>query len=65
MSRRSSSTRGELFIVNNRNVDWKVLRHRHDWPCAIAAASCGAGFPWDLHDWEWSGEMMIEKERTR
>jgi len=31
MPRRSSSTGSELFIVDNSNEDWKVLRYLHDW----------------------------------
>src|SRR5271169_120324 len=35
MPRRSSSTGSELFIVDNSNEDWKVLRYLHDW-CQIS-----------------------------
>ena len=35
MPRRSSSTGSELFIVDNSNEDWKVLRYLHDW-CQLA-----------------------------
>jgi hypothetical protein len=31
MPRRSSSTGSELFIVDNSEEDWKVLRYLHDW----------------------------------
>jgi hypothetical protein len=31
MPRRSSSTGSELFIVDNSDEDWKVLRYLHDW----------------------------------
>src|ERR1019366_7831425 len=31
MPRRSSSTGSELFIVDNSQEDWKVLRYLHDW----------------------------------
>src|SRR5271157_1765218 len=35
MPRRSSSTGSELFIVDNSDEDWKVLRYLHDW-CQIS-----------------------------
>src|SRR5947208_14187589 len=35
MPRRSSSTGSELFIVDNSQEDWKVLRYLHDW-CQIS-----------------------------
>jgi len=31
MPKRSSSTGSELFIVDNSEEDWKVLRYLHDW----------------------------------
>jgi hypothetical protein len=31
MPRRSSSTGSELFILDNSEEDWKVLRYLHDW----------------------------------
>src|SRR5450759_1006313 len=31
MPRRSSSVGSELFIVDNNDTDWKVLRYLHDW----------------------------------
>lgn len=31
MPRRSSPTGSELFIVDNSEEDWKVLRYLHDW----------------------------------
>ena len=31
MPQRSSSTGSELFIVDNSDEDWKVLRYLHDW----------------------------------
>ncbi|MEE9265079.1 MAG: helicase-related protein [Vicinamibacteria bacterium] len=31
MPRRTSPTGSELFIVDNSEVDWKVLRYLHDW----------------------------------
>jgi hypothetical protein len=35
MPRRSCSTGSELFIVDNSDEDWKVLRYLHDW-CQIS-----------------------------
>src|ERR1035437_3333095 len=35
MPTRTSPTGSELFIVDNSNDDWKVLRYLHDW-CQIA-----------------------------
>jgi superfamily II DNA or RNA helicase len=35
MPRRNSSTGSELFIVDNSNEDWKVLRYLRDW-CQIS-----------------------------
>src|ERR1039458_2154305 len=31
MPRRISSTGSELFIVDNSDEDWKVVRYLHDW----------------------------------
>src|ERR1700726_3875541 len=35
MPQRSSVTGSELFIVDNSDDDWKVLRYLHDW-CQIS-----------------------------
>src|SRR2546422_9737416 len=35
MPKRTSVTGSELFIVDNSDEDWKVLRYLHDW-CQIA-----------------------------
>jgi superfamily II DNA or RNA helicase len=35
MPNRKSQTGSELFIVDNNNDDWKVLRYLHDW-CSIS-----------------------------
>src|SRR5947209_19895271 len=35
MPTRKSTTGSELFIVDNSDTDWKVLRYLHDW-CQIA-----------------------------
>src|SRR5438093_2796315 len=37
MPTRTSKTGSELFIVDNSDVDWKVLRYLHDW-CQISKA---------------------------
>jgi hypothetical protein len=37
MPNRTSTTGSELFIVDNSDVDWKVVRYLHDW-CQIAKA---------------------------
>jgi hypothetical protein len=37
MPNRTSRTGSELFIVDNSDVDWKVLRYLHDW-CQISNA---------------------------
>jgi hypothetical protein len=31
MPNRTSRTGSELFIVDNSDEDWKVLRYLHDW----------------------------------
>src|SRR4029077_18131112 len=35
MPNRTSTTGSELFIVDNSDTDWKVLRYLHDW-CQIS-----------------------------
>lgn len=37
MPNRTSSTGSELFIVDNSDTDWKVLKYLHDW-CRISKA---------------------------
>ncbi len=37
MPRRTSTTGSELFIVDNSDEDWKVLRYLHDW-CQLSKA---------------------------
>jgi hypothetical protein len=37
MPNRTSQTGSELFIVDNSDTDWKVLRYLHDW-CQISKA---------------------------
>ncbi len=38
MPNRTSKTGSELFIVDNSDEDWKVLRYLHDW-CQISGRS--------------------------
>ena len=35
MPKRTSLTGSELFIVDNSDTDWKVLKYLHDW-CRIS-----------------------------
>src|SRR5262249_929880 len=37
MPKRTSKTGSELFIVDNSDVDWKVLRYLHEW-CGLSKA---------------------------
>src|SRR5712692_6887114 len=37
MPKRTSTTGSELFIVDNSDEDWKVLRYLHDW-CGLSKA---------------------------
>jgi hypothetical protein len=37
MPKRTSKTGGELFIVDNSDDDWKVVRYLHDW-CDLSKA---------------------------
>src|SRR5271155_516727 len=37
MPKRTRTTGSELFIVDNSDADWKVLRYLHDW-CQISRA---------------------------
>src|SRR5439155_12968609 len=37
MPNRTSKTGSELFIVDNSDADWKVLRYLHDW-CQLSKA---------------------------
>src|SRR5437588_1087860 len=37
MPNRTSKSGSELFIVDNSDVDWKVLRYLHDW-CQLSKA---------------------------
>ena len=37
MPKRTSKSGSELFIVDNSDTDWKVLRYLHDW-CQLSKA---------------------------
>ncbi len=43
MPNRTSMTGSELFIVDNSNVDWKVVRYLHDWCQISKAIDCATG----------------------
>ena len=43
MPSRTSITGSELFIVDNRDEDWKVLRYLHDWCQISKAIDCATG----------------------
>jgi hypothetical protein len=38
-----STTGSELFIVDNSDVDWKVVRYLHDWCQISKAIDCATG----------------------
>lgn len=46
MPKRTSKTGGELFIVDNSDDDWKVLRYLHDWCDLSKAIDIAAGPRW-------------------
>jgi Helicase conserved C-terminal domain/PLD-like domain len=43
MPNRTSTTGSELFIVDNSNIDWKVVRYLHDWCQISKAIDCATG----------------------
>jgi HKD family nuclease len=43
MPNRTSTTGSELFIVDNSDVDWKVVRYLHDWCQISKAIDCATG----------------------
>ncbi len=43
MPSRTSVTGSELFIVDNSEQDWKVLRYLHDWCQISKAIDCATG----------------------
>jgi SNF2 family DNA or RNA helicase len=43
MPTRTSTTGSELFIVDNSDVDWKVVRYLHDWCQISKAIDCATG----------------------
>lgn len=44
MPKRTSPTGSELFIVDNSEEDWKVLRCLHDWYQISKAIDCATGY---------------------
>src|SRR5712692_8626776 len=44
MPKRTSVTGSELFIVDNSDEDWKVLRYLHDWCQISRAVDCATGY---------------------
>src|SRR5271157_988237 len=44
MPKRISTTGSELFIVDNSDEDWKVLRYLHDWCQISKAIDCATGY---------------------
>src|SRR2546428_14075094 len=44
MPKRTSVTGSELFIVDNSDEDWKVLRYLHDWCQISKAIDCATGY---------------------
>lgn len=44
MPKRTSVTGSELFIVDNSEEDWKVLRYLHDWCQISKAIDCATGY---------------------
>ena len=43
MPNRTSTTGSELFIVDNSDLDWKVLRYLHDWCQISKSIDCATG----------------------
>jgi HKD family nuclease len=43
MPNRTSTSGSELFIVDNSDVDWKVVRYLHDWCQISKAIDCATG----------------------
>ena len=43
MPKRTSTTGSELFIVDNSEEDWKVLRYLHDWCQISKGIDCATG----------------------
>src|SRR5208282_3118303 len=44
MPNRTSLTGSELFIVDNSDEDWKVLRYLHDWCQISKGIDCATGY---------------------
>jgi hypothetical protein len=43
MPTRTSTTGSELFILDNSDLDWKVVRYLHDWCQISKAIDCATG----------------------
>jgi hypothetical protein len=43
MQNRTSTTGSELFILDNSDLDWKVLRYLHDWCQILKSIECATG----------------------
>jgi hypothetical protein len=43
MPNRTSTSGSELFIVDNSDIDWKVVRYLHDWCQISKAIDCATG----------------------
>src|SRR5437870_10888002 len=43
MPSRTSATGSELFIVDNSDEEWKVLRYLHDWSQISKGIDCATG----------------------
>ena len=56
MPRRTSKSGSELFIVDNSDVDWKVVRYLHDWCQLSKAIDVATGF------FEISGLLALDDE---
>ena len=56
MPNRTSTTGSELFIVDNSDIDWKVVRYLHDWCQISKAIDCATG------NFEIGGLLALEGE---
>jgi SNF2 family DNA or RNA helicase len=56
MPKRTSTTGSELFIVDNSDEEWKVLRYLHDWCQISKGIDCATG------NFEIGGLLSLDKE---
>jgi len=56
MPKRTSKSGSELFIVDNSDQDWKVLRYLHDWCQLSKAVDVATGY------FEISGLLAVDDE---